>query len=143
MSGGMLLFFPIKSANKNRHTACAVNALVDATPISVPALVNNPLSVIRAIEEPTTLTTPNVLPPNSLIFLRHSMLSAVSQDCEINTCNRSSRNNKRLLAYSLPTTALVSMPANSLVRILAKSHAWYEVPHPTYAICLYDSCCIP
>ena len=58
----------------------AMYALVDATPISTQALVNIPLSVSRAIVDPSVLTTPKVCAPYFFNHLRGSMRSAVSQD---------------------------------------------------------------
>jgi len=42
--------------------SCAVNAFVEATPISGPACVYIPALVALAMEEPTTLQMPNICP---------------------------------------------------------------------------------
>gem|GEM_PF-6754932 len=74
------LLFHRKRLTSNIHAHCAVNALVEATPISVPALVNKPLSVRRAIVDQGTLTNQNVFPPRSFICFKQAILSAVSPD---------------------------------------------------------------
>ena len=81
-------FIPaILRAISERSKYWAVNALVVATAISVPALMYNTLPASLAIEEPTTLTIANVSIPSLLVILRASKVSAVSPDCEINTTN--------------------------------------------------------
>ena len=55
-------FFRAKDAAINVNTVtCAVNAFVDATPISGPAWVYEPASVILEIEDPTTLQIPRIV----------------------------------------------------------------------------------
>ena len=62
----------VKTAN------CAVNALVEATPISGPACVYAPPLLALAIDEPTTLTTPKITAPCRFAFSIATNVSAVS-----------------------------------------------------------------
>jgi hypothetical protein len=57
------------SPGRRRRRACwLVYALVDATPISQPALMCTPQCVERAIAEPTVLVTPMHSAPLSLAY---------------------------------------------------------------------------
>jgi hypothetical protein len=57
------------SANMTRATNCDVYALVDATPISGPALMWMPQWDSREIELPTVLVMPRMRPPRDLQYL--------------------------------------------------------------------------
>ena len=65
-------------AIKVRTVNCAVNAFVEATPISGPACVYAPAWVSRAMLDPTTLHTPNTWAPFSLAKRMAANVSAVS-----------------------------------------------------------------
>ncbi len=69
----------VRAININMVT-CAVKALVDATPISGPAWVYAPVCASRAILDPTTLQTPNIVAPLDLANLIAESVSAVSPD---------------------------------------------------------------
>ena len=72
--------FARDNAIRVNTVTCAVNALVDATPISGPACVYDPASVIRAIDEPTTLQIPRMVAPLDFASSRAANVSAVSPD---------------------------------------------------------------
>ena len=69
------------------HT-CEVYALVEATPISQPALMCTPQCVDRAMAEPTVLVTPMQSAPRALAYSRACM-PVLLQDWEENSrCSR-------------------------------------------------------
>ena len=57
-----------------------MKAFVEATPISGPACVYDPASVIREIEEPTTLQIPRIVAPLDFASSSAANVSAVSPD---------------------------------------------------------------
>ena len=63
-----------------RVVTCAVNALVDATPISCPQCVYEPELVLRGIDDPTTLHTPYTKAPALRANSIAASESAVSPD---------------------------------------------------------------
>ena len=76
---------PRRSAICASTTTCAVNAFVDATPISGPAWRYTPASVSRAIVDPTALTSPTARHPAPCAWRTAASVSAVSPDCEMTT----------------------------------------------------------
>ena len=73
------------SARRTMATIWQVYALVDATPISAPALMWTPQSVLREMAEPTVLTMPTQRAPRSLAYCIALRVSAVSPDWEMKT----------------------------------------------------------
>ena len=74
---------PIAATSRSRATSCAVNALVDATPISGPALVISTRSTARTRELFGTFTMPRDGPnPRRTAASRAPRVSAVSPDWE-------------------------------------------------------------
>ena len=74
-------------AIKHKHAktlSCAVNALVDATPISGPASIVMKLCDSLAILLSELLTILNILLPFFFANFKAANVSAVSPDCEIN-----------------------------------------------------------
>ena len=72
--------FAIAKAIKIETDTCAVNAFVEATPISGPACVNVPTLTSREIDDPTTLQIPYTNAPFSLASFNAESVSAVSPD---------------------------------------------------------------
>ena len=78
--------FESVKAKKYKPTNWVVKALVEATPISVPALVWNFQSVSRIMALEATLQMAKVLScPKDFACLRAAKVSAVSPDCETTT----------------------------------------------------------
>ena len=71
---------PIIIAIRVKIVTWAVNAFVEATPISGPACVYDPQSVSLEIELPTTLQIPISVAPLSLASFKAAKVSAVSPD---------------------------------------------------------------
>ena len=111
-----------------------MNAFVEATPISGPACVYAPLSVSRAILDPTTLQTPKTCAPASFAVFIAASVSAVSPLWEIAMTTSSGRiMGFRYLnsdAYSTSTGIRV----NSSSKYSATKPACQLVPQPKMRI---------
>ena len=69
-------------ASRRRTTICDVYALVEATPISAPALMCTPQCVRLEIADPTVLVMPTQSAPRSRASSRLRRVSAVSPLCD-------------------------------------------------------------
>mmetsp|Transcript_63331 Transcript_63331/g.200311 ORF Transcript_63331/g.200311 Transcript_63331/m.200311 type:complete len:280 (-) Transcript_63331:1144-1983(-) len=105
-----------------------VYALVDATPISAPALMCTPQWVSRAMADPTVLVTPTQRAPLRFTYSRAPRVSAVSPDWLTNT-TVSSRNMGALRStISEASSRDTGTPVSSSISAREASAAWYEVP---------------
>merc|ERR1719209_1585253 len=78
-----ILSSDITRANIMRQSIWLVYALVEATPISGPALMCTPEWLSLQMVDPTVLVMPMIRAPLDLQYLRAPKVSAVSPDCEI------------------------------------------------------------
>ncbi len=122
-------FFPTSNAINVSTVICAVKALVEATPISGPACVYDPLSVSRDMLDPTTLQTPNTWAPCSFASRMAAKVSAVSPDCEMAMTTSSGRMMGFLYRNSEAYSTSTGMRAKSSKRYSATRPACQLVPH--------------
>ena len=102
--------------------------MVEATPISGPALMWTPQCVSNEIDEPTTLTIPTVKAPRSRQYLNAIRESAVSPDWETNT-QVSSRNTGACLSRkSDANSTAMGISVNSSNTPRTAMQEWYLVP---------------
>src|SRR5471032_2152601 len=121
---------PSVTANTNIPTNCVVNALVEATPISVPACVKNASLVNRTIALEATLQTASVcLCPSACACFKAASVSAVSPDCEITTTKARGFGTDSRYRYSLAISTCVGIFATDSSQYFAVIPAYELVPH--------------
>ena len=112
-------------------TICEVYALVEATPISHPALMCTPQSVPRAIADPTVLVTPTHKAPAERAYRSAASVSAVSPDCDTNTHASSRATGQRRSIRSEASSSETGTSTSSSTVCRQARQAWYEVPQAT------------
>ena len=126
-------------ANIHKTTVWVENALVEATPFSIPALVKIVASAVLVIEELSTLQTTSVLRPAFFAIFKASKVSAVSPLWEITINKVSFVKRGSLYLNSLAISTLHLTFESRSNKYEAVNPAWYEVPQAQIFISLIPS----
>mmetsp|Transcript_13984 Transcript_13984/g.33829 ORF Transcript_13984/g.33829 Transcript_13984/m.33829 type:complete len:220 (-) Transcript_13984:1095-1754(-) len=118
------------NASSTIATIWQVYALVDATPISAPALMCTPQSVPRLMADPTVLTMPTHSAPRSLAYCIALRVSAVSPDWLMKMQVSSRKKGHCRSSTSEASSRVTGSSVSSSISCRTAIAEWYDVPHP-------------